>query len=755
MATEMTGGLSPVQAFAIVGVAGLSAQWLAWKFRMPAIVLMLVAGLVLGPMTGLFVPARDIGPLVQPMISLAVAVILFEGGLTLRFKELGDARPAVARLVLIGAPLGWLLSTLALHYGAGLGWEGSIVFGGVMIITGPTVIAPLLRQARMATRPAQVLQWEGIANDPLGALAGVLALEIVLVLNTGLDWQQAALQLGGGIALAAGMGTGAGMLIARGFRLGWVPEYMKVSLLFVLVLAVFAAADSILHESGLLAVTVMGVIIANSDLPDYREVYRFKENAATLMVSGVFILLAAGINIDTLSLLTWQAPLFVALVVLVARPATVLISLLGTDIPRRERVLIALTGPRGVVLVAVSGIFGSTLVAEGFEDAALIAPLAFVLVAATVVLHGFTLKPLADRLGLTSSGRAGVILVGGSVFTTALAKALEKADVKVLITDPNRDHLRTARAAGIDVFYGDILGEAADNNVEFIAYPTILAASDNDAFNTLVATDLAPEFGRESIWQLARHKEDRARHALPTELGGQQINGNRTLAQYLDLLAEGWIFRTTRLTEEYTLDDWRAARPEAIPIAVVQDAELWFVSGDRDLDGKPGTRIISMLPPETARRIEAEAEGEAESQSAPGKGGKAVARAEAEAIRRGDGQGSVAGAASAPTSDEDEAEAAKDDPDVIENTGRERLAQDPRDDGDDDRDGDGAAKGEAGGRKTGRDVAADTMAEDDDVGDDRLRGTDARGAEDVGRGRGAGADPETPPRDGGDREPRD
>ncbi|SES68919.1 cation:proton antiporter [Paracoccus homiensis] len=649
MATELTGGLSPMQAFAVVGIAGVGAQWLAWRFRLPAIVLMLLAGLLLGPVTGIFVPSRDIGDIIPPMISLAVAVILFEGGLTLSLRKLADARPAVRRLVYIGAPLGWVMSSLALAFGAGLGWESAIVFGGIMIVTGPTVIAPLLRQAKLTSRPAQVLQWEGIVNDPIGALVAVIALEIVLVRNTGVTWGEALGQLMLGIGFATVIGAVVGYLVVQSFRRGWVPEYMKVPLLFVAVLGVFAGSDSLLHESGLLAVTVMGLVIANADLPSYHELHRFKEHATILLVSGVFILLAAGIRFETLAQLDWwRAGLFIALVVLVARPVTVLASLIGTNLPMKERLLIAFTGPRGVVLVAVSGIFAERLVGEGIEDGALIAPLAFVLVLVTVVLHGFTLAPFARRLGLTSGEKPGLLIVGGSLFATGLAKALDKAGVNVLITDTNRDHLRTARSEAVHTFYGDILGEAAEHNVEFIAYSGILAASDNDAYNTLVATDLAPEFGRENIWQLARHKEDRARHALPTQLGGQTIDGNRTLAQYLDLLADGWIFRTTRLTEEYRLADWQAAREGAVPLAQVQNEKLWFIGSlEDDLVDRPDTRIVSLLPPDIAQQIEREHEAQAK----PGESAREVAREEAEAVKRGQGSGSVPGGDSAAGAD--------------------------------------------------------------------------------------------------------
>ena len=201
--------------------------------------------------------------------------------------------------------------------------------------------------------------------------------------------------------------------------------------------------------------------------------------------------------------------------------------------------------------------------------------------------------------------------------------------MNVLIADPNRAHLQTARATGVPYFHGDILSEAAEDSIEFIAYTTLLVASDNDAYNTLVATDLAPELGRDAIWQLARHKEEIARHALPNQLGGQPVHGNRTLEQYLDLIAAGWVFRTTRLTEEYTLEAWRAARPEVIPLVVVNRGKLQFVANPARIEGRPGTRIVSMIPPETVEKIRQDNEASQIARDTA----RDTARAEARAMR--------------------------------------------------------------------------------------------------------------------------
>ncbi|TMV91038.1 sodium:proton antiporter [Thioclava sp. BHET1] len=601
MAVAETAGLGPVLAFGLVGVFGVGAQWLAWRLRLPAIVIMLAAGLIAGPATGLLNPSRDFGDLLSPLVALAVAVILFEGGFTLDLHRLGDAKSGVKRLVFIGAPLGWLLSALALVYGAGLSWESAAVFGGIMVVTGPTVIAPLLRTAKLARRPARLLQWEAIVNDPIGALAAVLAFEVVVTARSNLSMGEAITHLALGIVFAALIGGAVGFFIARAFARGWVPEFMKVPVLFAALLVTFGVTDSVLHESGLLAVTVMGLVIGNADLPSYEELRRFKEHATVLLVSGVFILLAANIQIDQLMALDWHAALFVALVVLVARPATVLISLAGSDLPRNERMLIALTGPRGVVLVAVAGLFGQRLAEAGITDGARIGPLAFVLVVATVLVHGFTLAPLARRLGLANTDRPGLLIAGGSRFTTQLAEALMKAEVPVLITDPNHAHLIRPRASGIKTFYGDIIGEAAEDKVELMSYSTLLAATDNDAYNSLIATDLGAELGRDKVWQVPRVKDDRERHALPTQIGGRRFGEGRTLEGYETLLAEGWRFRITRITEEYKLSDWREKRPHAVPVMVLSPkGELRFVVDAKAMKVDPGGRIVSLLPPEVS-----------------------------------------------------------------------------------------------------------------------------------------------------------
>jgi len=589
--------LAPVMAFALVGALGVGSQWLAWRLRMPAIVLMLVAGLIVGPGLGLFDPARDIGPLMGPMISVAVAIILFEGGLTLNLHSLRGAAEGVKRLVFIGAPLGWILSTGALYYVAGLSWQASVVFGGIMIVTGPTVIAPLLRQARLPKRPAQLLHWEAIVNDPIGALAAVLAFQMVLVLGPAETLGDAVWAMATGVAVAVALGIAGGWGIATAFRREAVPEYMKVPVLFAAMLGVFAVSDNVLHESGLLAVTIMGLWIANAELPSYDEMRRFKEHATVLLVSGVFILLAASMSRETLMALDWRALAFVLAVMFVVRPATVLVSLIGTRLPWNERLLVGLTGPRGVVLVAVAGLFAERLVASGVQDAARLAPLAFALVAATVILNGFTMVPLARLLGLSSAQVPGVILAGGSRFAAGFAEALKAHDVPVLLADPNRARLRSAREAGLPIFVGSLLSEAAEHSVEFISFGRIVAVSDNDAFNTLVTTDLAPEFGRENVFQLKPAKQEHRRHALPVTLGGRTICGGLSYLEIGGRMNDGWRVISHEWRGE-SLEAWVELNPDAVPLAELRPGRsLRLFEEGAEPGAQEGWHLIAFAPP--------------------------------------------------------------------------------------------------------------------------------------------------------------
>lgn len=586
---------------AILGI-GIAAQWAAWRFQVPAIVLLAVAGLLAGPVTGLVDPAADFGALLQPLVAVSVAVILFEGGLGLHFKAIKGTAPAIRRLILVGAPVGWLLGALAAHWVAGLSWPVAILFGGILVVTGPTVIAPLLRQARLVQRPAAVLQWEGIINDPIGALFAVLSYEVIAHWGDSGDVAAVAPILMLGVAVASGLGALVGWGLAWAFRRGAVPEFLKAPVLLGAIIATFAAANAVYEETGLLAVTAMGLVVGNSRIAALDELRRFKENVAVVLISVLFVVLAAQLSWADVQALEPRHAFFVLAILVTVRPLTVLIATLGSRLSWQERALVAWIAPRGIVAVAVSGLFATKLTAAGHPDGALLVPLTFAIVFATVAAHGFSIKPLARRLGLVSAQRPGILIVGASPWATSLAETLHELEVPVIIADTEWYRLREPRRRGLDTYYGEILSEVTENHLELNAYGHLIAATDNDAYNALVCTDLGPELGRQNVYQTGCHETDsNDAHRRSYTIGGRTLM--RSGADFDELnrrLRQGWRFQKTKLTEDYSLERYREERPEATEILLTlkADGRIVFSTSRERAKAEAGDTVVAMVPPE-------------------------------------------------------------------------------------------------------------------------------------------------------------
>ena len=585
---------------AIIGAAGIGAQWAAWRVRIPAIALLLVAGFVLGPMTGYLNPQQSFGDLYRPIIALAVAIILFEGGLTLNFKEIKETSLAVRRIILIGGPMVWVMSALAAHYAAGLVWPAAIILGAILVVTGPTVIMPLLRQAQLGPRPASLLRWEAIVNDPIGALFAVLAYETYLVLHGSHD----AASLFGTVILGAVVAVGGGYLagkaIATAFVGGRVPEYLKAPVLLAVVLFVYALSDKVLEESGLLTVTVMGITLANSRMASLTELRRFKETITVLLVSGLFIMLTASLDLNALKSLGWGAAAFVALILFIVRPIAIFTATIGTGLDIKERALVAWIAPRGIVAVAVSGLFGTALTDLGIEDGSRLTTLTFAVVASTILLHGFTLGPMASWLGLKSAEKPGLLIIGGSKWTDALASKLKDIDVPVLIADSNWNHIRAARLDDIETFFGEVLSEAAHHDIIFNRYSHLLAATDNDAYNALVCTEFGPEMGRGHVFQIGKVREESERQALSFTLGGRSpFKPGREFSDLRSEMWMGWTFQSTTLTEEYDYDSYMVDRLDnnSVLLWVKPNGTIVFKEGRHGNEPDKSDTIIAFGPP--------------------------------------------------------------------------------------------------------------------------------------------------------------
>ena len=616
-------------AAALIGALGIGAQWLAWRLQAPAIVLMSVAGLVVGPLWAIVFGHPLLNPsevfatgngknalgveesLLGPIVSLAVAVILFEGGLNLKFHELKDSGRALARLVFIGTPIAWILGTLAAHFIAGLSWRTSALFAGILVVTGPTVIMPLLRQSKLGGKVGATLKWEGIVNDPVGALLAVFVYEVIRVL--GVDGADnpflTSMRLLGAVGAGALMGWVFGLAMAHAFKRGWTPEYLKAPILLASVIFCYAMAEAIEHETGLVAVTAYGMTLANSRLASLTEVRRFKESIAVLLISAVFVILTANLTPENIrSAFNLPTLGFLLVMLFVVRPLSAGLSTLG-PMTWKESLLVGWIAPRGIVAVAISGFFAERMVAAGYEDAARLTTLAFAMSIVTVVLHGFTIGPLARYLGLARKGKPGVLLVGSTPWGIGLAKTLKDIGVDTMIADSNFGRLRTARQANIDRFYGEVVSEEAEFKLDHARFDTVLAVTANDPYNALVCSHFAPELGRHCVFQLSSvdQEEDDPRAISLSARGRTLGKRGRTYDALMRDVYRGWVFAKTTLSDEYTLEDLKNDRPKADFIAELRpEGSLSFLGPSREPKGGSGAVVISFGPDISSETVRAE-----------------------------------------------------------------------------------------------------------------------------------------------------
>jgi len=537
----------------IILCAGLASQWLAWRFGLPAIVVLITSGLLLGPLSGIIELGLSQTELTE-LIGLGVAIILFEGGMDLKLGEVRRVGHGVGRLTILGPPLAWIFGALAAHFIAGLSWPVAWVLGAILVVTGPTVILPLLRQARLNKESTALLKWEGIVNDPVAVLMAVLIFQYFTL--AGNDWPEVITGLGSAIAVAALLGGLGGWLTGWLYRRGVVPAHLKAPLLMVLVLAVYWASNLIQHEAGLLTVTIMGLVIGNMELVEREPLRHFKENLTIVLLSVLFIVIPSQIKISQLELLDWRVAAFVLAVLLLVRPLAIGIATLGAPMRRKDKQLLAWIAPRGIVAAATAGIFGPAMVAAGYPDAAALLPIVFLIIIVTVLVHGLTLGPLARKMSLAAKEENGLLIVGASPWTMALAQTLKTLNVDVVVADGSYQRLKPIRMDGIKVYYGEILSEHAQHELEDEHLSFLLCATDNHYYNALVCKAQGYEFGHHRTFQLAPHQEsDQEQKRLTLQQRGYFAFKPPTDFYTLEQrLRDGWTVQSSRLSKDFDLD---------------------------------------------------------------------------------------------------------------------------------------------------------------------------------------------------------
>jgi len=589
----------------LVVLIGILSQWVAWRFRMPAIVVMSVVGLLVGPVFGVINPQESMGEFFEPIITFAVAIILFEGSLNLDFREIKEFRKPVFRIVTVGALIAWIAGSLAAHYFAGLSWAVAFIMGGLFIVTGPTVILPLLRQAKLKPRPAAILKWEGIVVDPFGALLAVFAFEFFKFLNSEVTLNSFLLFFAASF-FAVLLGWGSGKILGIAFERGNVPEFLKSPVLFAVVIFTFVLSDEIMLQTGLLAVTAMGMTMANMRLSSIQDIRHFKENISVLLISGIFVMLTAsldpGVLIEIFNLnIMW----YVLVMLFIVRPLSIGLSTIGTELTSREKLLIGWIAPRGIVALTVSGYFATILLDHGYEDAKILTALTFALVFTTVLVHGFSIGPLARKLNLQTTDESGVLIVGGSRFAAELAISIKSTGNEVLIVDQTWAGLSHSRKVGLNGFVGDILSEQLDYHLDLTPYRFILAMTSLDTYNAHVCEDFVPDLGRDFLFQTAGIEMNVEKNYKVT--GGRMLFSPAvSIYELEDRMSEGHVIRKTLITKYYSYTQYLRERDDTSILLYIlrTDGSIEFYSPKIELKAEAGDTVIALVfPTKTIERV--------------------------------------------------------------------------------------------------------------------------------------------------------
>jgi NhaP-type Na+/H+ or K+/H+ antiporter len=600
-----------------VPLLGVLAQWLAWRLRVPSILILLAFGILLGQFIRLDALLARVAEsdeslgrrLLFPVVALSVAVILFEGGLTLRFHELKEAGRGVLRLVTVGALASWGLTALAAWWLLDFSPQVAALLGAILVVTGPTVVAPILRQIRPQRRIGSMIKWEGIVIDPIGAILAVLVFEVVFAGNAQGGVGHALLLLVWTLAIGGVLGAATAWLLIVVLRRYWLPDYLHGVAFLTVALVVFTISDWLQHESGLVTVTVLGVLLANQKQISIRHVAEFKEHLVVFLISCLFIVLGSRLNPGDLLDLGWGGLAFIAAMILVVRPVSVMLAMLGDKTQLNERVFLSFLAPRGIVAAAVSSVFalelGASLGVEG-QSAPLVAqaerlvPVTFLVIVSTVAVYGLFAGRLARWLGLADPNPQGVLFAGADPWVRAVAKLLQEANIQVLLIDTNYSHVADAQMEGLRAHCASILSEFVEEEMDLGGIGRLLAVTTNEEVNALAVRELAHVFGRRNVYQISPDKTGAGRRqSVGERLRGRLLfsNGLGT-AQFVRQLADGAVLKKTKLSDAFSYADFRRIHGEMAIVLFLIDAKknLTVCTTDDDPSPQSGDTLLALVP---------------------------------------------------------------------------------------------------------------------------------------------------------------
>ena len=585
-------------ALVIAGVlaAGLVAQILGWRLRVPAIVFLLAFGLLAGPITDLVHPDEVFGDALFPTVSIAVAIILFEGSLAMGVAGIRTAGRTTITLLTVGSVITFAGVAVAARFVLDVEWRVAYLLAAVLVVTGPTVIGPIVKSLGLHGRLGMILEAEGTIIDPIGAIATVIVFQSF--------FESSDASVAETLLTTFGIGVGAGLLgtAILVFVLSrlLIPDELHQVLTLTVVVSTFAVSNHYAHEAGLVAVTVLGFLLASQKRVSVRHILDFNETLRVLFISGLFILLAARIDRDTLTDLEWRSILFLVVLVAIVRPLSVAGATVGVGLERAERIFLAATAPRGIVAASIASVFALRLSEEGVPGAQIVLSATFTVIVGTVLLSGLGARPLARRLGLLGDDGAHVVIVGSNDFTMALAEVLGREGVSSSLVDADRLSSRRARMRGLDSWSGSIFSAQDVHEVGLDRASVFLAATSNDELNALACRMAAETLERRHVFQLPPSRpSDSEIGRISLGLFGRSAFSMETTAERLDdLLLEGWKVSATNITKEFSVRDWKDQHVDGVPLAVIDGKKrLHVLAAGRRRSVKGGERLVALVPP--------------------------------------------------------------------------------------------------------------------------------------------------------------
>ena len=592
----------PLMSLVAVGLLSIGCQYFAYKVRLPAILPLLIVGILVGPVWGVLDADALFGNLLFPVVSLSVAIILFEGSLTLKFRDIAGHGNMVRNLCSIGVVVTWGIAAVAAHYSLNISWQLAFLFGAIVTVTGPTVIVPMLRTVRPKTNLANILRWEGIVIDPIGALLAVLVFEFI-VASQGNAISHTFIMFGKTIGIGVVLGLGSGYLLGLSIRKDWIPHYLLNTAVLTIILGVFAASNYVAHESGLLAVTITGMVLANMKNVDVEDILEFKETLSVLLISGLFILLATRLNLQSVIDVGWGAIIILIAIMFVARPLAVIASSIGTGLKWNELALLSWIAPRGIVAAAVSALFSLKLEEIGYEGAGIIVPMVFLVIIATVVVQSLTSRSVASLLKVRAPAPTGYLIFGGSKFNRLLACEMLNQDIAVTIADTNWDAIREARMMDIPVYFGNPMSDHAARHLDIATFGTVLVMSPYKQLNPLISYHFEYTQGKDKVWSLTSNEQaTRPSHQVSEQYAKKLtlFDEGVTYGYLASAVNRGASVKTTRLTDEFSFEDYNNKyKDRATPLLAInkEGKSYTFINGN-SIEPKSGWRIISLVLPE-------------------------------------------------------------------------------------------------------------------------------------------------------------